>query len=348
VILANDADNTDFEPAPVSGWQRKNRFDRALDWVLSMLQSAQNWAHEQFCRFKRWLRRVWWQIMIDPRSRAELDALPKDQLVLLADALKIVDANKLEHHELLDEILRVSGADRGLLGRARDLIHAVTGFKAQTPSAQADETPSPPTVATTANPSFETVDEPVPTKTLARIYLEQGHLDRARSVLAALAADAPNDSEIAQMQAQLDRTDGATQSARKDMCDVSIRSPGELWVRWECSHATEKQANRLLSSSEPTLRVVGFRPHPAGPIALTKDFALPSISQGFVAVSGVPQDCAFVVAIGIQNGLVFRPLVHAQQTVTVSSNVGPPAPEASARPETQFSWEEACKREYRD
>jgi len=116
------------------------------------------------------------------RTREALEGLSKDELVSQAEALGIDGARKFTRVELIDEITRASGeTDRGLLGRARDLLRQVVE-KGLTPSS-APTSAAPPKNGSVNGNGHETAVPPMPTVTLAEIYLAQGHVTRARAIL---------------------------------------------------------------------------------------------------------------------------------------------------------------------
>lgn len=148
-------------------------------------------------------------------SREALEALSKDELIARAEALGIDGARKFTRVELVDEIARAAGVtDRGLLGRARDLLRGVVerglARVPQPPSSQ---------VPPASSASTEPPEPPVPTVTLAEIYVAQGHLARARAILRELLRNEPGDAAA---QALLDRLD------KRDVRPSEALHEGEL------------------------------------------------------------------------------------------------------------------------
>lgn len=158
-------------------------------------------------------------------AREALEGLTKDELVTRAEALGIDGARKFTRVELVDEITRAVGVvDRGLLGRARDLLRGVverglarapngaTGEGASSESS-ASESPAPkPVLDATPEP-------PVPTVTLAEIYVAQGHLARARAIVREVLR---NDEHDAVARALLDRLE------KRDVAPAEALHAGEL------------------------------------------------------------------------------------------------------------------------
>lgn len=152
-------------------------------------------------------------------AREALEALSKDELVARAEALGIDGARKFTKLELVDEITRLVGVEeRGLLGRARDLLRDVVGRGLARSSGDPTSEPkiaaapiaasatfgvaSAPVVS--AGPSARAPEPPVPTVTLAEIYLAQGHVVRARAILRELLRRDPTDEHAREMLARLD------------------------------------------------------------------------------------------------------------------------------------------------
>lgn len=150
-------------------------------------------------------------------SREALEGLSKDELVTRAEALGIDGARKFTRVELVDEITRAVGVfDRGLLGRARDLLRGVVerGL-ARAPQGVVDAAAAEPA----AKPVLDTTPEPpVPTVTLAEIYIAQGHLARARAILREVLR---HDEQDAAARALLDRLE------KRDVAPTEALHAGE-------------------------------------------------------------------------------------------------------------------------
>ncbi len=148
------------------------------------------------------------------QGRETLESLTKDDLVTRAEALGIDGARKFTRVELVDEIIRASGAtDRGLLGRARDLLRGVVekGLTRSSPPPKSNGDTPPRSGASASQPEKLDVSPapPVPTLTLAEIYVAQGHVARARAILREVLRI---DSTDADARALLDKLDSAPAS----------------------------------------------------------------------------------------------------------------------------------------
>lgn len=120
------------------------------------------------------------EMSVDP----SLDQLSREELVARARELGARRPEVMTRVELRDEIVRLSEPDpaqrrrsRGWLGVARDLVASVVDAGLSMPGAAA-------AIRGDARPAEETTGPPpVPTLTLAEIYLAQGHVERALDVL---------------------------------------------------------------------------------------------------------------------------------------------------------------------
>ncbi len=138
-------------------------------------------------------------------ARDALEGMSKDELVTRAEALGIEGARKFTKVELVDEIVRSTGdADRGLLGRARDLLRDVVerglARAAQTPSARLED----PARVDAIDAARVDAAAPVPTVTLAEIFLAQGHVSRARSILEQVLHATPHDEAARALATRID------------------------------------------------------------------------------------------------------------------------------------------------
>lgn len=219
------------------------------------------------------------------QGRETLESLTKDDLVTRAEALGIDGARKFTRVELVDEIIRASGAtDRGLLGRARDLLRGVVekGLTRSSPPPRANgEHASPPSQPEKVD---VTPAPPVPTVTLAEIYVAQGHVARARAILREVLRTDAHDAEARALLDQLEREkpsapeddpyarvgiepeafiepeaaipeavpsmlDDAPFPARYDVdeCVAMAVDPTTVYVYWEARRATVQRAQRVLA-----------------------------------------------------------------------------------------------------
>ncbi len=125
-------------------------------------------------------------------SRADLERLPRDELVSRARSLGVARPEVMTRVELVDEIVRLSEHDpvarrraRGWLGIARDLVASLIEQGLNMPDA-AD------LVRSGAAQTRSALRTPVATVTLAEIYAAQGHVRRALSMLGEVLSREPD------------------------------------------------------------------------------------------------------------------------------------------------------------
>lgn len=143
-------------------------------------------------------------------DRDELDGWSKGDLIARAESLGIEGAAKYTKVELLDEIRRAVGAaDRGFLGKARDVLRGVVekglarALGTETAAAPAPSVGRGPGAASGVNPEDGEAAEPLASRTLAEIHLAQGDRVRARAILEVVVRAHPDDDEAAAMLAAL-------------------------------------------------------------------------------------------------------------------------------------------------
>jgi len=151
------------------------------------------------------------------RTREALEVLSKDELVTRAEALGIDGARKFTRVELIDEITRASGeGDRGLLGRARDLLRQVVEKGLAVPASQAPPALNSKIGNGNGNGNGngrirgDLPASPVPTVTLAEIYLAQGHPTRARAILREVVRNNEDDQQARALLERIERREVRT------------------------------------------------------------------------------------------------------------------------------------------
>lgn len=282
--------------------------------------------------------------MAAKQGRETLEGMSKDELVSRAEALGIDGATKFTKVELIDEIARASGTqDRGLLGRARDLLRGVVekGLSRSSPPPRSDAAK----VDTTPEP-------PLPTVTLAEIYAGQGHLARAKAVAREVLRENQDDAAarafLEKLENQPDEKttddpyarvgiepeafvepktsvppavpsmlDDAPFPARYgvDECVAMAVDPTTIYVYWETRPATIERARRVLARSvedpaKSVLRVLVVEPDPKGPRVSTRDFDIIDLELGEWFVRELPAGSIVRAAVGLLARDRFVPLAH--------------------------------------
>jgi hypothetical protein len=167
-------------------------------------------------------------------DRASLEELNRHQLLEHALKLGVERAQVLTRHELMDEILRKTisddeqqAAERGLLGRARDLLsnvveqglHRAMGQRFGDPGPIQDE---------------DEDDEPaMATLTLAQIFVAQGHHDRALVILEEILASEPEHDAARQLRDRLIRETAVV--GESSVLSESASSPEVVFPREQAS-----------------------------------------------------------------------------------------------------------------
>lgn len=140
-------------------------------------------------------------------TKAELLSLSRDELIARAREAGVAEPEAKTRADLVDALAKLvepaqapaaaeppAQKPRGFFGRARALIARVIekGLHLPTPATFRD------------NVREETARAPLPTVTLARIYLSQGHPTRAAEVLRDVLARDPRDAEATELLASID------------------------------------------------------------------------------------------------------------------------------------------------
>ncbi len=217
----------------------------------------------------------------------DLDSWSKGDLVARAEALGIVGAAKFTKLELVDEIRRVEGAsDRGLLGKARDLLRGVVekglarALGNEPPKAGAPAIGRDPAAAdeVDAEARPEPPPGPLASRTLAEIHLAQGDRTRAREILEAVLRAHPDDAEARAMLDVLDRraaregqvvasesTPGATQGPAGAQALFAVRREAATEAPEAAPAEVDLDALREASAAPPSEPAAQPAPEPAVP-----------------------------------------------------------------------------------
>ncbi|MBL8715703.1 MAG: hypothetical protein JNL79_06890 [Myxococcales bacterium] len=295
--------------------------------------------------------------------RSELDALPKEDLVRRAEAQGIEGARKLTRLELVDELVRLGGGSRGLLGKARDLLRDAVEvglsrvLAAATQAGPADDDPPPshgepavaaaPTAAATAAPTpveqaeAAQTEEPIATVTLAKVFLSQGHAGRAREIVDSILRREPDHRAALEFRAELETRDERARSVPPppppppleadfvDECVALVVDDTAVHVAWDVHASTLARARRAFRDVEPALvlRVLVFEPSVQGPKVASHDVPIEELSGDHFARE-LPPFSVVRAAIGLVAGERFVPIAHTADVVSdpkASSTDGDPA-----------------------
>ncbi len=150
-------------------------------------------------------------------------------------------------------------------------------------------------------------DEPIPTRSMAELYVQQGHLERAEAILLSLDGEdaALRLREVLRLQARR-RLEDALRASPEDGLTVT-RDAELLAVAWAISEDRAAGARRLVPDGALTLRLVT--------IAAREDRADRRVDDRPVADQGaeileVEPGASVVVAIGLSGASGFVSIVH--------------------------------------
>lgn len=173
-------------------------------------------------------------------------------------------------------------------------------------------------------PTRRFVEEPIRTRSMARVLAMQGHRDRAISILESIVREQPSDvaarDDLERLRADIPLDAAALPEPRSvpalpDTGDrIELRTlPGrELHITWSTTEAGQARAKTVLGSDgELTLRVVAITPDPTrvvrseiterGPVDHTQEWIAPAVEAGSRCFA----------AIGVRSGGRFVAIAHA-------------------------------------
>lgn len=313
--------------------------------------------------------------------RHELDALSKEDLVRRAESQGIEGARKLTRLELIDELVRLGGGARGFLGKARDLIRDAVEVGLSrvlaprdvavdpAPSAEASPAEASPGEASPgevswgevgspempeAAPTAEAVrpSTPIPTVTLARVYLSQGHALRAREIVDEILRAEPDHRAALELRDELSRREERARSVPPppppavvdddgvDECVALVVDETAVHVAWDVQPSTRARAERAFrgAPTQLVLRVLVFEPAVEGPKVTSHDVPVDGLSGDHFA-RGLPPFSVVRAAVGLLGGARFVPIAHTAD-VESDPKASAAAPSSGGAPEVVV-WSEA-------
>lgn len=200
--------------------------------------------------------------------------------------------------------------DRGPLEAARSLIGRVVGLARSALERRSEPPPED---------SEPEQTEPIRTRSLARLLEDQGHLERALAMVRQLAAEEPDDEELARWARHLERRVAETelraalQSAlASPSARVELRRASSLrGVAWRVDESGVARARALLGTPGAlTLRVVRVLAHPDHSVETRQEDRRPLEASGW-ALLDAPERARLVVAVGLADGDRFVSIAHA-------------------------------------
>lgn len=188
------------------------------------------------------------------------------------------------------------------------------------------EPPATPTIVDDGVPTRRFVEEPIRTRSMARVLLAQGHRDRALSILESIVRDNPNDPATRDdlerlradvpLDAELSRlpepTELPTLPTTGDSVTLQPQEGRALHLAWETTDAGVARAQAVLGSAgELALRVVAITPDPTRVVRSEITERCPVEPQGDWTAPAVEPGARCFAAIGVRSGGRFVAIAHA-------------------------------------
>jgi hypothetical protein len=202
------------------------------------------------------------------------------------------------------------GPPEGALGTARSLLERVVTI-ARTALPRRSEPPPP--------PAEQAPDEPIRTRSMARLLEEQGHFSRALAIVGDLAARSPGDAELRVWRAALEerlRTEELRALARARLDAVEgelvevLAAHGARGVAWRVTEAGVARAAVLLASPGAlTLRVIRVRAYDDRSVESRLEDRRPLERSGWARLDA-PPGARLVVSVGLWDGERFASIAH--------------------------------------
>jgi hypothetical protein len=223
---------------------------------------------------------------------------------------------------------KVGGSALRMAGSvARSLLDRATAGDPPAPPRPIPREPAPPTEPAPApvEPSGEvaatprhltpvpppgTPDEPIRTRTLARLLAQQGHRQRALAMYEALLAEVPEDDDLRAERDELKASSAADGEAEMVSVAVDART---VWVSWRVSEQGLKRAQRLLGTDGAlAVRLSVTAPDPST-VVRTEARELHAVEpEGEWVVRDLPGDARATASVGVVGGDRFVSIAHAR------------------------------------
>lgn len=176
--------------------------------------------------------------------------------------------------------------------------------QAPTPTTAVRAPTTPPSVAEPAE------DEPILTKTLARLLAQQGHRRRALAMYEALRKSHPDDATLAEEMGALRSEGDADEPPPEEMVSVAV-DEHTVWVSWHVSETGVNRANRLLGTpGKLAVRVAVTAPDEER-IVRTDAHELTDVdAQGDWVVRGLPEGARATASVGVIGEGRFVSIAH--------------------------------------
>lgn len=193
--------------------------------------------------------------------------------------------------------------------------------RAATPATTSGAKLAAPTDAELVEIDAAIAEEPIPTRTMARLLAGQGHGRRAAAIYRKLMHQAPHDEELAHEAAQVQGRDARgsrtspTPSASDDDDDADevVLAPaphGRVVVAWHVGESAAARARKLLGGVGRTrTRVVIVRPSSEG--GIVRDIYEEDATLEGESIVSAPQGARVTAAVGLERRGRFVSMAHA-------------------------------------
>ena len=203
--------------------------------------------------------------------------------------------------------------EEGAVGKARALFGRVVGIAKAAIEGRVTPSSPPPSALEADEP-----EEPIATKTMAMVLIDQGHLDRARTILEELAAEG-DDPEVREALAEVNRRRAsevlrpraeALHAERPGTFVSIVRDDGIVGVVWRVDDEARRRGQALVEADGAlTLRVVRVRARADRSVeSLRDDHGIED--AGWLALEGA-EDARLVVSVGLAAEDRFASVSHA-------------------------------------
>jgi hypothetical protein len=174
------------------------------------------------------------------------------------------------------------------------------------PAPEPPKAPAAPAPAPASSPPPD--DEPIRTRTLARLLAQQGHRQRAAAMYETLLEEQPDDDELrAELEAL--RAGGAEETP-PDLISVAV-DDHTVWVGWNVTSEGVDRARRLLGEPAPlAVRLAVTAPDPEA-LVRTQTRDLPDVElSGEWVVRDLPQGARATASVGVLGAGRFISIAH--------------------------------------
>jgi predicted Zn-dependent protease len=161
--------------------------------------------------------------------------------------------------------------------------------------------------------------EPIKTRTMARVLLEQGHPRRALSILRKLVDEQPDNASLrdelqqAEQALQKDSEEDHQEDADPEQGEIVFvpLQAQQAIVAWEISEQRIQKSAQWIGHGKLTLQVVLVAPDKSA-LILSEVRKKTVTHQGAWWIESIPKDCQVTASIGIETQERFISLMHTQ------------------------------------